>query len=48
MLIDWHFDEQYTPDVDVQIKARVVKAGSMEIVHYDHIQERFHVKSRSG
>ena len=41
-------DEQYTPYVDAQIKARVVKAGSMEIVFYDHIQGRFHVKSRSG
>ena len=42
------YDEQYTPYVDVQIKARVVKVGSMEIVFYDHIHERFHVKSRSG
>ena len=41
-------DEQYTPYVDAQIKARVVKAGSMEIVLYDHVQGRFHVKSRSG
>ena len=31
-------DEQYTPYVDAQIKARVVKARSMEIVLYDHIQ----------
>ena len=42
------FDEQYTPHVDARIKACVVKAGSMEIVLYDHIQGRFHVKSRSG
>ena len=41
-------DEQYTSYVDAQIKARVVKAGSMEIVLYNHIQGRFHVKSRSG
>ena len=41
-------DEQYTSYVDAQIKARVVKAGSMEIVLYDHIQGRFHVKLRSG
>ena len=41
-------DEQYTPYVDARIKARVVKAGSMEIVLYDHMQGRFHVKSRSG
>ena len=42
------YDKQYTPYVDAQIKARVVKAGSMEIVLYDHIQGRFHMKSRSG
>ena len=41
-------DEQYTPYVNAQIKARVVKAGSMEIVLYDYIQGRFHVKSRNG
>ena len=41
-------DEQFTPYVDAQIQGRVVKAGSMEIVFYDHIQGRFHVKSRSG
>ena len=41
-------DEQFTPYVDAQIQGRVVKAGSMEIVLYDHIQGRFHVKSRSG
>ena len=31
-------DEQYTPYVNAQIKARVVKAGSMEIVLDNHIQ----------
>ena len=41
-------DEQFTPYVDAQIQGRVVKAGSMEIVLYDHVQGRFHVKSRSG
>ena len=41
-------DEQFTPYVDAQIQGRVVKAGSMEIILYDHIQGRFHVKSRSG
>ena len=41
-------DEQYTPFVDVQMKTCVVKAGLMEIVLYDHIQERFHVKASSG
>ena len=30
-------DEQYTPYVDAQIKTRVVKAGSMEIVLYNHM-----------
>ena len=41
-------DEQFTPYIDVQIQGRVVKAGLMEIVLYDHIQGQFHVKSRSG
>ena len=41
-------DEQFTPYVDAQIQGHVVKAGSMEIVLYDHLQGRFHVKSRSG
>ena len=31
-------NEQFTPYVDAQIQGRVVKAGSMEIVLYDHIQ----------
>ena len=30
-------DDQFTPYVDAQIQGRVVKAGSMEIVLYDHI-----------
>ena len=41
-------DEQFALYVDAQIQGRVVKAGLMEIVLYDHIQGRFHVKSRSG
>ena len=41
-------DEQYTPYVDAHIKAHVVKASSMAIVFYNHIQGRFYVKSRSG
>ena len=41
-------DEQFSPYVDAQIQGRVIKAGSMEIVLYDHLQGRFHVKSRSG
>ena len=31
-------NEGYTPYVDAKIKANVVKAGSHEIVLYDHIQ----------
>ena len=31
-------DEQYTSYVDTQIKSRVVKAESIEIVLYNHIQ----------
>ena len=41
-------DAQFTPYVDAQIQGRVVQASSMEIVLYDHIQGRYHVKSRSG
>ena len=41
-------NEQFTPYVDAQIQGRVFKVGSMDIVLYDHIQGRFHVKSRSG
>ena len=39
---------QFTPYVGARIQGCVVKAGSMEIVLYDHIQGQFHVKSRSG
>ena len=42
------FDQKYTPYVDTKIKAHVVKAGSFEIVLYDHNQGRFHVKSKRG
>ena len=41
-------DEQHTSYVDAQIKAHVIKAGSMEIFLYNHIQGRFHMKSRNG
>ena len=44
----WSSNEQYTPYVDVKIKACVVKAGSFEIVLYDHNQGGFHVKSKRG
>ncbi|RVX16705.1 Serine/threonine-protein phosphatase 7 long form-like [Vitis vinifera] len=40
--------EEYTPYVDAKMKANVVKAGSHEIVLYDHIQGQFHVKSNRG
>ena len=40
--------EQFTPYVDAQIQGRVVKAGLMEIVLYDHEKGLFHVKSRRG
>ncbi|RVW34841.1 Serine/threonine-protein phosphatase 7 long form-like [Vitis vinifera] len=38
-------NEEYTPYVDAKIKANVVKAGSHEIVLYDHIRGQFHVKT---
>ena len=37
-------DERFTPYVDAQIQSRVVKAGSIKIVLYNHIQDRFHAK----
>ena len=40
--------EQFTSYVDAQIQGRVVKAGSMEIVLYNHVKGLFHVNSRSG
>ena len=40
--------EQFTPYVDAHIQGRVVKAGSMKIVFYDHVKGLVHVKSRSG
>ena len=42
------FGEQFTPYVDAQVQSRVVKARSMEIVLYGHVQGQFHVKSRKG
>ena len=42
------YDKQFTPYVDAQIQGRIVKASSMEIFLYDHVQGRFHVKLRSG
>ncbi|KAL6332220.1 hypothetical protein AAG906_001935 [Vitis piasezkii] len=40
--------EQYTPYVDAKINANVVKAGSHEVVLYDHFQGLFHVKASRG
>ena len=40
--------DRFTLYVDAQIQARVVKACSMEIMLYDHVQGLFHVKSRRG
>ena len=42
------YAEQFTPYVDAQIQGCVVKAGSMEIVLYDHVTGLFHLKSMSG
>ncbi|KAL6318110.1 hypothetical protein AAG906_035255 [Vitis piasezkii] len=39
------YHREYTPYVDAKIKANVVKAGSHEIVLYDHIRGQFHVKT---
>ncbi|KAL6313700.1 hypothetical protein AAG906_010118 [Vitis piasezkii] len=41
-------NEEYTPYVDAMIKANVVKAGSHEIVLYDHIRGQFHVKTNKS
>nr|CAN82232.1 hypothetical protein VITISV_005122 [Vitis vinifera] len=41
-------NEEYTPYVDAKIKANVVKAGSHEIVLYDHIRGQFHVKTNKS
>ena len=41
-------NEEYTPYVDVKIKANVVKAESHEIVLYDQIRGQFHVKTNKG
>ncbi len=38
--------EEYTPYVDAKINANVVKAGSHEVVLYDHVEGCFHVQTR--
>ena len=40
--------EEYTPYVDAEINANVVKANSHEVVLYDHFQGLFHVKASRG
>ena len=41
-------NKEYTPYVDAKIKVNVVKSISHEIVLYDHIQGRYHVKTSRG
>ncbi|KAL6335837.1 hypothetical protein AAG906_040558 [Vitis piasezkii] len=36
--------EEFTPHIDTKIKAKVVKAGAHEVLLYDHVIGRFHVK----
>ena len=38
--------EEFIPHIDAKIKAKVVKAGSHKVVLYDHVEKRFHVKTR--
>ena len=37
-------DEEFTSYIDAKIKAKVVKTGSHEVLLYDHVAGRFHVK----
>ncbi|KAL6345686.1 hypothetical protein AAG906_017422 [Vitis piasezkii] len=38
--------EEFTPHIDTKIKAKVVKEGLHEVILYDHVAGRFHVKTR--
>ena len=38
--------QKFTPHIDTRIKAKVVKAGSHEVLLYDHVAGRFHVKTK--
>ena len=38
--------EEFTPYIDTKIKAKAVKAGSHEVVLYDHVEGCFHVKTK--
>ena len=38
--------QKFTPHIDTRIKAKVVKAGSHEVLLYDHVEKRSHVKTR--
>ena len=42
------YAKQFTLYIDAKIQGHVVKAGSMEIMLYDHAKGLFHVKSRRG
>ncbi|RVW27306.1 hypothetical protein CK203_107311 [Vitis vinifera] len=37
--------EEFTLHIDAKIKAKVVKAGAYEVLLYDHVVGRFHVKT---
>ena len=39
--------KEFTSYIDAKIKAKVVKVGSHEVVFYDHVKGRLHVKTRS-
>ncbi|KAL6340122.1 hypothetical protein AAG906_038957 [Vitis piasezkii] len=38
--------EEFTPYIEAKMKVKVVKSGSHEVVLYDHVAGRFHVKTR--
>ena len=41
-----HGASRLAPYIEAKMKAKVVKAGSIEVVLYDHVAGRFHVKTR--
>ena len=41
-----HGASRLAPYIEAKMKAKVVKAGSIEVVLYDHMEGRFHVKTR--
>ena len=38
--------EKFTSYIDAKIKDKAIKASSHEVVLYDHVEGRFHVKTR--